>query len=304
MSKLKSELNNCISKSLMIGTSKRGYKATHNGKTDGKIFGIQTAETLRATANQFSKWMDRSYPDVKIRHITAEHVNEWVREHERTWSRKTSLDKLSDMRSIMDKAERVYHKCRFKPEALCEAQGRVEKVRDRAMTREDYESLKRSFESRESRSEAVTALELSGRFGLRVAECADYRNGAQSIDIEHRTLHIVGKNGKWRDIPIREKDIPYMTALKERIGDRGRLCGTTRAESLDRAIRREMERIGVSKSYERTTQHAIRKMYARERMDEERAVGKSEREAWETVQAELGHGEKFRQPLYDAYIGG
>lgn len=304
MSKLKAELNNAISKSLRIGTSKRGYKEKHNGKTDGLIFGVQTAETLRSTANQFSKWMDRNYPDVKVRHITAEHVNEWIREHEKTWSRKTVLDKMSDMRSIMDKAERVYHKCRFDAERLCEVQGRAEKVRDRAMVRGDFEALKMSFWSRGSRSEAVTALELGGRFGLRINECADYRNGTQGIDLENKLFNVVGKNGKWRSIPIREKDLQYMTALKAHIGERGRLCGTTRAESLDRAIRREMERIGISESYERTTQHAIRKMYARERMEEEREKGLSERHAWEVVQNELGHGEKFRQPLYDAYVVG
>lgn len=304
MSTLKSQLQNCISKSLRIGESKRSYKAAHDGKTDSLIFGIQTAETLRSTANQFSKWMERNYPDVKVRHITAEHVNEWIQEHENNWSRKTVLDKMSDMRSIMAKAERVYHKCRFDAERLCEAQGRSEKVRDRAMGKNHYEALRMSFLSRESRSEAVTALELGGRFGLRIAECADYRNGTQGIDLENRILRVVGKNGKWRNIPIREKDLQYMTALKAHIGERGRLCGTTRAESLDRAIRREMERIGISEQYERTTEHAIRKMYARERMSEEREKGLSEREAWEVVQHELGHGERFRQPLYDAYIGG
>ncbi|MCR4745525.1 MAG: site-specific integrase [Lachnospiraceae bacterium] len=303
MSRLKSELNNVISKSLMIGQSKREYKEKHRGSTEGKIFGIQTTETLRATANQFSKWAERKYPDLKIRKITAEIVNEWFKEHEKTWSRKTALDKASDMRNIMARAERIYHKCKFDPRALQEIAGYTEKVRDKAMTGEDIKKIRDSFTARGSRSEARTALELSARLGMRVNECVDYRNRGSCIDIVNRKVHIVGKNGKWRDVPIRPADIGFMTELKERIGPDGRFCGNTRAESMSRAIRREMERVGISKEYERTTNHAIRKFYARERMNEEREKGLSERNAWEIVQKELGHGDKFRQVLYDVYIG-
>ncbi len=304
MSKLKSQLNHCISQSLRIRESKRDYKAAHNGSTDGFIFGTQTAETYRNTANQFSRWMDEKYPGTKIRHITADHVNEWIKAHEKTWSRKTALDKISDMRNIMSRAERVFHKCRFDPKKLQEVAGYTEKVRDKAMSKEDIEKIRNSFAARDSRSEARTALELSARLGMRVSETVDYRNRGKAIDLENRKVTIVGKNGKWRDIPIREKDLEYMAALKERIGPDGRFCGNTRAESMTRAIRREMKALGISDKYTKTTNHAIRKYYARERMNEEREKGLSEREAWEIVQHELGHGEKFRQALYDAYIGG
>lgn len=302
MSKLATQLQNSISKMLSIGESKRAYKAAHDGSTDDKIFGIQTAETLRSTARQFSRWMEEKYPDVTIRHVRAEHVNEWMQEHEKTWTRRTALDKMSDMRSIMSKAERVYHKTRFDAERLCAPCGRSERIRDREMTTEHIKRLRESYMSRDSRSEGLTALELGARFGLRAHECGRWENTGRSIDLENHRFHVVGKNGKWRDVPIREKDIAFMQELKERVGE-GQLCGHVRGENLDRSIRREMERVGISREYERTTEHAIRKHYARERMAEERAKGLSEREAWAIVQKELGHTDKYRQALYDAYIG-
>lgn len=301
MSKLGTQLQNSISKMLSIGESKKKYKDTHDGRTDGKIFSIQTAETLRNTARQFSRWMKERYPDVTIRYVKAEHVNEWMREHERTWTRRTALDKMSDMRCIMLKAEKVYHKCRFDAQGLCAPFGRSEKIRDREMSTEHIEQLRKSFLERGARTESMIALELGVRIGLRACECGDPRNRGYNIDLEKQVCHFVRKNGKWQDIPFRDKDMDFMRQLKESVGN-GQICGNDRGESLDRGIRREMQRVGIAGEYKLTTEHAIRKHYAHERMDEERARGLSEREAWEIVQWELGHEDKFRQVLYDTYV--
>lgn len=67
-------------------------------------------------------------------------------------------------------------------------------------------------------------------------------------------------------------------------------------------IRREMKRLGIDVEYPDTTTHAIRKFYAVERYFEELDRGFDEISAWEIVQKELGHGDKFRLPLFRAYI--
>ena len=300
---IKSQLNHAISRHLAIGESKKATRREY-GDTQGKIFSCKTADALRATANQFAGWLRDHHPEVvKVRQIRDSHVQEWMDQHFKAWSDKTKLDKLSNMRGIISRCEDIYPGMRCDMSRVS-ASYRGDKIRDVHIDPQDIKTLIRSYIGRaEGGSNGCIALQLTYRLGLRSDELSRPENRSDSIDLDQRVVHLVGKNGKWRDVPIRERDMPYMAHLKERLGPDAQLVHNVRAESLNRSIRREMERVDIAEKYHKTTLHAVRKTYARERMQEERDRGLTERQAWEIVQKELGHGERFRQALYDAYIG-
>ncbi|WP_279238014.1 tyrosine-type recombinase/integrase [Candidatus Galacturonibacter soehngenii] len=139
------------------------------------------------------------------------------------------------------------------------------------------------------------------RAGLRVKEIA--RLHSDNINLEKGVIEVRegSKNGKFRDVSIRTPDIAYFTDLKEEMKGQY-ICRGVSEDSLNRGIRRVMQDLSLDKKYYATTIHSIRKLYASERMQEEREKGLNERDSWCVVQQNLGHGNKFREELYKIYI--
>lgn len=186
-----------------------------------------------------------------------------------------------------------------------------DRIRTKAMDPADLDALRKSFADRNSQSDGRIALEIAYRGGLRAREVA--RLHTDQIDIENAILRkIDGKGGKLRDVPIRRQDMEFFTTLKQQGGYVCRNSGHRNADGtgINRAIRDEMRRIGIAEKYEKTTIHAIRKLYARERMMEltgtdlrqDPRQNFKERKAWEIVQTELGHGSTLRMELYVRYV--
>lgn len=185
-------------------------------------------------------------------------------------------------------------------------------VREKAMSREDFLKLRERMEN--SRSFAKDAIEITARCGLRVDEVAHLKR--EHIDLERKTLFVSGegaKNGRERTVPIRDQDLPYFRDLLNRHTSEGYLT-TVKADSINKAIRRYMQDTRddkgflLSEKYPKETQHAIRKLYATERMKEERgqeplADKKEEMKHWDKVSHELGHG-NGREDLYKTYCKG
>ena len=160
--------------------------------------------------------------------------------------------------------------------------------------------------SQGNRSEnALRAVEIASRCGLRSKEIARLRTDC--IDIENKCLHIIegAKNGKKRDVPIRKKDLPYFEDLKNTcmyFNNSEYVTDGVSEDSLNKAIRRSLQRLGLDDKYKNTSIHSIRKSYATERYNEELKKTKDERKSWEKVQEELGHGNRFRKELFNTYI--
>ena len=167
------------------------------------------------------------------------------------------------------------------------------------MAKNDLQSLRDTMQ--QSRSVGKIALEVTARCGLRVREVSHLH--ADRINLDKKVIEIRegAKGGKMRDVPIRDKDIAFFRELKEE-SKGGYVTHGCKEGSLNAGIRRAMKECGIAAKYERTTEHAIRKMYATERFEEEKSRGLTDKQAWCRVQEELGHGTKYRHELFKAYI--
>lgn len=303
---LKSQINYSITQHAHIGESKRAYRNQHNGKSDGRTFSVETTEILRDCANSFTKYMKEAHPDVRMaKNIKAEMVQEWLNKNIENWSQATMNNRISQMKKIAEQLNETYKDCDIQLDKLKnnKKQTQNDKIRDRAMERCDYEAIRKNLQN--TKSQAKTAIEIAGRNGLRIKEIS--RLKTENINLEKNELCIEegAKNGKKRNVPIREKDRDYYANLKAELENKGQtcVCDGVQEDSLNKAIRKEMEKLEISEKYEKTTNHSIRKMYARERMQEELGKGYSKEKAWSIIQKELGHGASFRQTLYNTYIG-
>lgn len=294
---LNQQMNHVISENCRIGHSKRA----EGGINTGYVYSVQYAENLRDTANGLCGFLKDEYGLKWVRDIRPEHVRAWVDAKGSNWSRATLVNHLSRLGVLEKMVERTYGvrlSLQIEPPERLDA---AVKVRDKAMSHEDYGKL-RDYLGRRSTA-AKIAVEVTAACGLRVKEVARLRAGCINLDKMVLEVREGAKNGKYRDVPIQPKDAAFFKALKNGLRDDELVCAGVGEDGLSKGLRRALKATGLDEAYRRTSFHAIRKMYAKDRLQTFKALGLSDMAAWGKVQKELGHGEKFRQALYDAYIG-
>lgn len=297
---IKNQLNYAITQNTRIGESKRAYKSNPNNDKQGQVFSVQYAENLRDTANQFSKFMQEKHPEIRLANdIKAAHVQEWVNEKSPMWSQKTIDNKVSQMGVLFQQMGNTFGRKDIALDIEKPVCTKAHTIRDKAMDKEDLQRIRKEMQNRTT--EARTAVEIAARCGLRSKEIARLHSDCINLDKGVLEVREGAKNGRNRDVPIRPQDRAYFEELKA--NTRGQyVCKGVSEDSLNMGLRRVMEHLEISDKYPKTGIHAIRKLYATERMREERETGKDERKAWETVQQELGHGKEYRQALYNVYV--
>lgn len=294
---LKYQFMTAINDNFKEGQDKHSMKSA--GEMNGtRIFSYGDREGLKDVSANFSNWMKEHHSDIKmVKDVTSKHVQEFLNEKAATCSQKT----VEQYASRFNKLEKVVSTT-FGVQAnysgyVVPAAIRNEKVRDSALTKEDFKKLEAGFST--SKSAAKDAIQLSAKLGLRVSETVKIQG--RDINLNKGTVHVHdGKGGRDRDVPIRAEDKSYFAELKARTSDYQRVCNV-RHESIDTAVRRCMKRVGIADKYKDTTLHAIRKMYAQESYDRFREEGMESREALGKVSELLGHGED-RMSLIKEYV--
>lgn len=297
---IRAQLNYAITRNCKIGTSKRADKANGYGKGSGKIYSVGRAENLRNTADSLSKFMKEKHPEIKqVKDINSRHIKEWLSHKEKDWSNKTLQMHADNARMLNTQINNTFNSSKkwdFKVNQKVDATN----IRTQAFTRSDLDRVKAELQN--GRSEGIKALEITSRTGLRVSEVAWLK--PENINLEKNVIEVRhAKNGRYRDVPIRSHDRGYFKELKADTSNRAYITNGVQAESLNKAIRRAMDKVGISEKYPNSTDHAIRKMYARERFMQELNRGLDKNAAWGVVQQELGHGAEHRQELFNTYVG-
>ena len=306
---LKSNLHRLLQKQTRLGTGKRMQKKS-GVNIQAFIYSKRTADKMHRLATTFGNFMRQNHPQVRhLSQIRPEHITEYYRDRGAQWSQSTCQEYESQFRKLAVMANAAYPDCHldlsevhFKREMPDPGQ---DSGRGRAMSEEDYQALDSAMFHSQSRARFIPRIARS--IGARLEE-------ACSIKAEHIVLKSPRgpyvalrncKNGRNRDVPIRDRDLPFWQKLKTFLERSGwpNACGGIACSSVSKAIRRALKKLGLSEKYSKTGIHAIRKLYARERYREELLKGEESRKAWSAVQQELGHGPGYRTKLFRVYIG-
>lgn len=313
MRNINQQLNYAISKSLKIGQSKHSAKKNGTYK-EGNIYSNNTLQSYKDTAKNLSNWLKEKHPEIKnVVDIKQEHIQEWINDRGKNWSVRTLENHMTKIKYLEQQAKKCfgrdnvnfYNKDYEKPKTK-------ESTRNTAFSRDDLNRLRETM--KDCKGFSKDAIEIGSRLGLRIDEIAHLKR--EDINLSEKTVYISregAKNGKARVVQIRDKDTNYFKDLLERYPNKGYLTKNDK-NSINKGIRRYMEKtkdkdgIFLDKKYKNTTEHAIRKLYATERMKELRgseplANEKEEMKKWNIVSKELGHGEG-RKNLYNTYCKG
>lgn len=303
---MRSQLLYALDRSTVVGQSRRADR--ERGKdTRETTYSRSRAETLRDRAKNFSSFMSDRFPEVRrARDITKDHILAYIEEHPQ-WSTATRREVISEMGVIERRVVGAYGSTQGWTEGI-EIPKTHERIRDRAMDRGDAELLEKMLG--DGRSRARDGFLAAEALGLRSCEVVGITGS--DIDTKRWVAHLRGsytKGGKDREVSIAPRDRERMRFLSDRYGDR-RIC-PMQSESYNKALRRVMKRAGIDEKYSNTTEHAVRKLWARDRYVANGGIlGRDPKRdpacmnAWLPVQKELGHGDRFRSELFETYIGG
>lgn len=275
---------------------RNGQKGSH------KIYSYNDRRGLIDTSALLTKWVKENHPEIKfLADLKTEHYQQFIADSAGRWSiatQKTHISHLHKLDRIFSHSYKAYEE-KLSEQRLVECKSKTDtKIRDKAFTRDDFNKLK-DFSKTMRSVPTQNAIEISGRLGLRVDECARLKGS----DYNERTGQIFiakSKNGRERTLTVKEEDRAYFKELKDQYGD-GRVC-KIQSDSLNQRINAWMKRCGLEEYIEADTNfHAIRKMVAQEMYDENKEQGLVGIKAFDSVSKWLGHGED-RYDLFKSYI--
>ncbi len=142
---------------------------------------------------------------------------------------------------------------------------------------------------KENGSSFALAAELALGCGLRLSEIAGL--AGKDVDKDHKLLHIVGKGGKHRDVPLPAGIAEHLDPSLPRIFQANQAWKA----AFYRAVRKAARELGIGIS----GVHRLRANYAEQIHKDLMQEGKSDREARQEVSRRLGHN---RVEVTNSYI--
>ena len=301
---LKAQLKFAVQKCQRFGQSKHADKKNPEIYTKEGVYSISSSDALKDTVTNFANFMSEKHPEIGyVRDITVDHINEWIAYRQADWSNKTYDNMVSRIGKMELLLNKTYHlELDLTTGLMHRPKDRQDKeeIRNKAMSRDDLRDLITYMKNSTSPNGWI-ALEITSRCGLRVKEVSCLR--FSNIDTDNKVIHVVegAKNGRKRDVAIRDKDILFFRKFCREYGNQEYVTGGIKEDSINKSIRRAMQAIGIDLKYKETTEHAVRKLYASERYQEELKKTNDKKKAFTAVQHDLGHGD-FRTKLFDTYV--
>jgi integrase len=278
------------------------YAAKHNGDSIDKICSFNEKRSLQEVSYQFRDFMRENYPQIKmVRDVQSDHWQAFLNKKAQTCSTATIKNYISRVHKIQVICQ---NKFKFKAnwaDGIVTPQSAKtpsnEKLRIQAMGKQDLKKVI-AYGYKNCTSQAIPAIDLCYRFGLRDSEVASLK--VSCIDFGKNSLHVIGKGGRHRYIEIKRDDVGVLKKLCEGKSKEDKLIAI-KADSVNQQINRILKKLNLKSKYPLTSIHAIRKLKAQELWSEKRELGWSKKDTMNFVSEYLGHG-KGRYDVINTYV--
>lgn len=293
---LKYQMETAVLDNFNEGKSKRAAKMSEGGY-GSKIYSHSTKNNLLDFVGTFASFCKSQYGIKNVKDVKSEHAKAFMEK-----SAKTCNDNsMREYHQHLKKLDKCF-KATFKSYKNDLTSGwklpsgkNQTKLRDVKIERE---SMNKVLDKLDMKYGTHRAIALAEALGLRVSEAVMVKGS--HINLDKGVVHVIGKGGRPRQVPIREDRKEILVQLKEQYGDtRIALVKENSVNATFKRIckREEIHDLDGSKS----GIHAIRKLYATEQFEELVDNGMDEKRAFDEVSAQIGHGEN-RNDLFKTYI--
>lgn len=297
-----------------FGESKRSEKFNNSEIKLKKIYSYNSNKNLNDFSKSFSNFMQNNHPEIRrIVDVKSEHVKEYLTAgKDAGWTAATYNSKVSLASKMGILVADQYGRGGEWTKGIAFLQ-KQPKMRSVTMKKADVARVIQSAYF--SKSEGAWGARLAEAFGLRVSESVSLK--ISDFDLQTGTLHVRGKGGRDRWIPIRSahqwEEARDFLSFAEKKGVGTERILSVKAPAVNAFIRRVFEKEGITIYRDaKTSVHAIRKLFAQDRYVMVcAAAGVPARmpdgtwiyhaPQWDAVAAELGHG-RNRADLFKAYV--
>ncbi len=281
---LKYQLKTAIEKNFKEGMDKHSLKKF--GDTGAKIFSYADRKNLINFTSNFANYMKENYPNIKMaKDINSNHVQSFLNNKADKCSRATLKQYVSKANKMAKLINNTYNQnIKFNVVAPA-SKSSNQTLRNKQMESKDYNKLINSMRDGNGKN----ALLITKNFGLRVSELTKLQN--RDVDLDKGVIRVVGgKGGRNREVPIRTQEQRQVAEqLKATVSlDTDRIV-PIKPNSVNMALSRAMDKIGVGEEYSDTGIHSIRKLYAQEQYNYYRDQGMEINQSLSLVSQDLGH---------------
>ncbi len=309
---LKYQFLNAINKNFNTG-GKDKYSEKHSGKYLNTIYSFAERKNLTRLSAQIAVFVKENYNVKMLYEINSDMIQAFFNKKSHTCNKETINQYISRINKIEHVINYVYHiNVKWYGDIIAPVINNTKK-RNIAMTQEHYNAIMQQAYKTHSKSKAVIALELTGRFGIRVSETCKIQK--RDIDLKNNILHIHESKGKRsRDIKIncdskikfRDTNISnreFLKNLYDSLGKEDERAVNIKEDSVNTYLARSESSLGFRSIYKDadTGVHCIRKAVAQSFFDSLREEGEEKREALNKVSRFLGHGNN-RNECMRSYI--
>ena len=296
-SSLAHQLRSSVNNNFEPGKSKRAAKLSDDG-FGAKVYGYSSRDRLLDVGTQFANYCRDNFSVKFAKDIEPRHVQAFLK------SKADAGVQDSTLKSYYQSIKKLNLTANA---TFCSSKGDWTKgvsipcgrssstLRSVKMSREGMDKVLDKLDMRHASHRAIACAEA---LGLRASEAV--RIQGRHIDLNRGVVGVVGKGGRYREIPIREDRRELLTSLKEQYSD----CriANVKADSVNATLKRICQREDISDlDGSKSGIHAVRKLYATEQFEDKLESGMDERQAWGDVSEALGHG-RDRTDLYKVYI--
>ena len=257
-----------------------------NGSDGTKIFSYADRKNLLDFTGNFANYMKENYPNIKmVKDINSNHVQSFLNNKANNCSRATLKQYVSKANKMAKLINNTYNQdIKFNVVAPSSKSGN-QVLRNQQMSKSHYEKLVNGMRDGNGKN----ALMITKNFGLRVSEITKLQN--KDIDLDKGVIRVVGgKGGRDREVPIRTKEQRQVAEqLKATVRQETDRIVPIKPNSINMALSRAMDRIGVGEEYSDTGIHSIRKLYAQEQYNYYRDQGMEINQSLSFVSRDLGH---------------
>jgi len=265
----------------------------HNGKQLDTVYSYSERSNLVELYSQIGKFIKENYPDTKrALDIKGDMIQSFINLKADTCNKESlgqyasRIHKLEHIINTTYKGKTSWYSDLIVPTSNTSN----EKTRNISMLQNDYNAILGRAYAMDSKSNSVIAIEMAGRFGMRVSEACKFQ--PRDMNFNTLMLHIhESKGGRSRDIKILPEDSAYLKKTTEN-KPIDKSVVAIKEDSVNKYLSRAEEALNIRERYKEadTGVHSIRKMVAQQRYDTYRSNGLSKKESVNLVSEYLGHG--------------
>lgn len=300
MANLHGQITYAINQNFKENLDKHSIKTREGHGMGEKVYSYNEKYRLKDISKALTNFFKEQNINIReIKDIKPEHIQSFLNSRKENGCTQNTLNSYaSSIYKIQNIVNKTYKSCNVdwrNNVAIPTANQKqaVNRGAESVISRKDYNRLLEYSER--NKSQSGYAIQLQDFLGVRVNEVANIK--LNNIDLQQRTINIVGKGGKEITREIPQNKVGLVQEVINQHYSKDKLF-SIKNDSINRYLYRVQDKLGMEKH----SNHDIRRLIAQEHYDSFRQQGYSIKDSVKMTSEWLAHGPNREDLLVQSYI--